>query len=107
MERLLRACREPYRTDPYTFSPPPYLYPLVLLLRTGCRIGELVRTVRKDPVTGKKDVRDGLQWENINWDEGYIVVDGKTGPRETPVIADDALDALRRHGRDGSWCGRL
>ena len=31
------------------------------------------------------------------WEERFICVDGKTGPRYVPIIEDDALGALRAY----------
>ena len=39
----------------------------------------------------ERDERPGLSWEDIDWDEKIIEVDGKTGPRPVPVIDDESV----------------
>ena len=66
---------------------PAYLYPYVLAsLTTACRKGELLSSVCYDQAKQRREYTVGLRWEDINWSEEYIWVNGKTGRRRVPVV---------------------
>lgn len=47
-----------------------------------------MRTSVRNPANGARDERAGLCWEDIDWCEFVIGIDGKTGPRRVPVLTD-------------------
>jgi integrase len=87
-----KAVREKYTPTPAevramaSYMEEPHRTGFILLASTGCRIGEVV----------------GLTWDRVDLDGGWLVVEGKTGRRDVPIMGGLGHVLEEHHRQVGS-----